>query len=87
MLLPCAHSPAPLPKTVPEKVLPPVFGTMFSIGPPISASPNEPEIEICISLCVGGVVRVSRYTAAVKAAPTLKPSTITRPRCRARHVR
>src|SRR6476659_2798805 len=42
-LLPCDHPPALLKKPLPEKVLPPVFGTMLTLVPPTSASPSPPE--------------------------------------------
>ena len=42
-LLPCIALFAPLKKNEPLKVLPPVRGTMFMVGPPVSDSPSPPD--------------------------------------------
>src|SRR5215204_4514338 len=42
-LLPCIALLAPLKKNEPVKVLPPVRGTTFIVGPPVSASPSPPD--------------------------------------------
>src|SRR4029077_8880836 len=52
-LFPVDHLPASLAKAVPLNVLPPVFGTMLTCGPPFSASPSAPETSTCISSALG----------------------------------
>ena len=42
MLLPLDHSPAVLRNPLPDRLLPPDFGTMFISGPPMSLSPRPP---------------------------------------------
>ena len=47
-------------------MLPPLFGTMLSVGPPTSASPRPPEVVVTTSCGVRDVGDVGRDAAAVK---------------------
>ena len=51
-LSPCDHSPAELKNAWPEKTLPPVRGTIFTLAAPTSASPSPPESVTCISVAL-----------------------------------
>ncbi len=79
MLFHCAPEPVPEPKNVPRNVLPPVLGTMFRIGPPVSASPRLPEIDSCISCALATSYALPETPPPLKAAPTFKPSSCTVP--------
>src|SRR5215470_3423065 len=70
-LCPCAQLPAPEPNPVPEYRLPPVFGTRFMIGPPVSASPRLPEIEICISCAFATSYAFPDTPPPLNAVPSL----------------
>jgi hypothetical protein len=75
----CDQSPAKLVKYSPKNRFPPVFGMMFKLMPPVSASPRPPDNVNCSS-CEPAVSMMYPDTPPpLNAAPTLRPSTCTRP--------
>ena len=77
-LFACAHVPAPDPNADPWNALPPVAGTTLRIGPPTSASPSAPEIEIWISRAFA-VSMALLVALPFMAVPTPRPANCTRP--------
>src|SRR5690349_16482441 len=78
MLLLLDHSPAVLRNALPEMLLPPDFGTMFMIGPPMSLSPSPPPTVMATS----SALTVSYTTDAkppLRAAVNGKPLMAYRP--------
>ncbi len=66
-------------KNVPRTALPPSFGRILSDGPPPSVSPRPPLVVIAISRAFATSAMYDDTPAPLKAEPTLRPSTLTRP--------
>src|SRR4051794_28382747 len=65
--------------TLPFTVLPPVFGTTFSAGPPTSASPMPPDVVIATSCALPTSAMYAETPPPLNADPTLIPSSCRRP--------
>ncbi len=63
----------------PLNVLPPVFGTTFINGPPVSASPRPPEVRNVISCTFAVSTEYPDTPPPPRDAPTFMPSTCSRP--------
>src|SRR4029453_15967049 len=63
----------------PRKSLPPDFGTMLMLGPPVSASARPPEISTCISSAFAVSYVTSETPPPPKGAATVRPLVMTRP--------
>src|SRR5678816_806950 len=64
---------------VPRTALPPVFGTMFIVGPPTSASPRPPDVVKVTSCALAMSGRYPDTPPPLSGAPTPRPSTWRRP--------
>src|SRR5262247_1486814 len=63
----------------PLKVLPPLFGTMLSVGPPTSASPRPPDVVVTTSCAFEMSATYVDTPPPFSAAPVFRPSTCMRP--------
>src|SRR5215510_1100508 len=79
MLSPRDQSPAVLKNAWPENLLPPDFGRMFMVGPPVSFSPRPPETSIAISSALFVSYVSDETPPPLKAAATVMPLIAIRP--------
>src|SRR5436190_1275338 len=64
---------------LPFTLLPPVFGTTLSDGPPTSASPSPPDVVIATSCALPTSAMYAETPPPLKAGPPLRPSSRRRP--------